>query len=292
VAARDLARRLAPALDAGAMALLRRMADGEEPVTADATRLAHAMLDLAQRVDPARAAEPEGLVEVVMRLCKRDDAPLPARFIVVSRLHRLRIPVDLREYRFTQNDVDDLISTLRERLEKAEGDPELVIRAYKNFSHHARKKHPEVAWEAEEEALPLVTPPLRHQWLIARGLTLHDLGRSLEGEACLDEAVRLLEGQEGELLVDALFWRAGVKRALKKPSDGLRDYETSLAMGTRLRVEQNGWVHVGLARCLADLGRWEECLAACAAAQRVAGGGVSRGTTAELEKRAREALAR
>jgi serine/threonine-protein kinase len=294
----DVARSAADALERAGLAHLRRIvadAAPASPPSADQVREAHADLDLALALDPARPKATDEVVQVEKRLGALPFRMPAVRFQVAARLRRLGVPFDAqKEIPLFRRDegFGAYEDALRKRLAAAGADAKRVVAAYRNFSHSVDRDHavPEVAFEAEEEFRAVCPRDRWFEWCIARGRTLVGLGRKEDGMKLLDEAVGLTEGLDHESRGDALFWRGSYQAAVNRNDRAVEDLEASLEQGRLAgKPPGNGWVYMSMAKSLHVLGREEECLRAIADARKL--GGIIDDQAAKLEAAARAAIA-
>jgi hypothetical protein len=247
----------------------------------EGVRAANALLDLGVRLDPARAAPDPALLVLEEQLCRRDDCPPPARFVVAARLRAGHVPFDAaRDLRLNDPSADFAASESRlaARVRAAGDDVATALNAYRTFSHELQGPAPllAVACAAEEDALeryPAGTPG-RYHVLLAHAITLQALGRGEEGAPFMADAVRECEERlagagpadapAAEVaLADTLFWSAGFTGGQGRREEALGENARATAHARHAgRPCENGYWPLQRAELLHGLGRDEEALAA------------------------------
>jgi tetratricopeptide (TPR) repeat protein len=260
--------------------MLNAMVATERP-TGERMRDAHALLDLALALDPARPVAPAEYVDIEKAMCKSSEKLIASiRFVVASRFRRRGVPFDpsddLHLYARGEGDFGDAERVLRLELSRAapggKTDGTKVAAAYRRFSHVVRDAMPEVAYEAEEEFRGACPKERFFEWEIARGLTLRSLGKIEEAQKLLDDAVRATGALGAPDRADALFWRGTFECAAGRHANAIRDLGATIDLQTGSNIPfTNGWPFLSLALSLRATGKNAEAFAALQKAQEIGG---------------------
>ncbi|MGE0711773.1 MAG: protein kinase [Planctomycetota bacterium] len=294
--ARGVANLAGLAETAGLDLLVRQAgtADPPLPPSADTTRVAVGLLELARACAPQRA--PASFTTPASALCRREDCPPAVRFLVMRLCLRHRVPVDPRLDLRLDALGPELLYRMEQlfQAEQATQDARTILNAYRTFTHFVRRVPAllQVCWEAEEEALTCYPQePGRYHVLLSRALTLQDLRRPDEARAAMLEAVRVSAPFEPVARGDTLFWCAGLLGTQGRWAEALdaidRGYEVMGGQGP------DAWWRMQRARCLLQVGRPQDALAALGGARALAGADdfIVKGVDA-LEQEIRAALGR